>query len=40
MAAINYKRNEDKIIQEIQDYVDTTYKAHYEAGSGLSLIHI
>ena len=34
MAAINYRRNEDKIIQEIQDYVDTTYQAHYESGSG------
>jgi hypothetical protein len=29
---IQYKRNEDKIIQGIQHYVDTTYSQHY-AGS-------
>ena len=30
--SINYKRNEDKIIREIQEYVDKTYSQHY-AGS-------
>lgn len=30
--SINYKRNEDKIIREIQEYVDNTYSQHY-AGS-------
>lgn len=29
---IEYKRNEDKIIREIQEYVDKTYSQHY-AGS-------
>ena len=30
--SIEYKRNEDKIIREIQEYVDKTYSLHY-AGS-------
>ena len=30
--SINYKRNEDKIIREIQEYVDKTYSQNY-AGS-------
>jgi hypothetical protein len=30
--SIEYKRNEDKIIREIQEYVDKTYSQHY-AGS-------
>ena len=29
MAAIDYQRNEDKIIDEIKEYVDSTYSAHY-----------
>tara|TARA_R100001509_G_scaffold81375_1_gene45870 strand:- start:272 stop:556 length:285 start_codon:yes stop_codon:yes gene_type:complete len=34
MADIKYRRNEDKIIQEIKEYVDSTYLAHYETDSG------
>ena len=29
---INYKFNEDNIIQQIQRYVDGTYKRHYAQG--------
>jgi len=32
--AIEYKRNEDKIIKAIQQYVDSTYSAHYSGRSG------
>ena len=34
MADINYQRNEGKIIEEIKNYIDSTYSAHYESGSG------
>ena len=30
---INYKYNEDKLIRELQDYVDSTYGQHYAQGS-------
>ena len=29
MAKINYKFNEDKLLQELKDYVDATYGQHY-----------
>jgi len=29
---INYKYNEDKLIRELQDYVDSTYGQHYAQG--------
>lgn len=29
MSVIEYKRNEGKIIQGIQAYIDATYSAHY-----------
>tara|TARA_R100000700_G_C3175297_1_gene150086 strand:+ start:2897 stop:3187 length:291 start_codon:yes stop_codon:yes gene_type:complete len=29
---IKYKLNEDKLIKEIKDYVDSTYRQHYSAG--------
>ena len=31
--AINYKRNEDKIIKGIQAYIDATYSQHYAGKS-------
>lgn len=31
--AINYKRNEDKIIRGIQQYVDATYGEHYSGNN-------
>ena len=34
MADINYQRNEGKILEEIKNYIDSTYSAHYESGSG------
>lgn len=32
--AIQYKRNEDKIIAGIKQYVDATYSQHYTSDSG------
>jgi hypothetical protein len=32
--AIDYKRNEDKILKAVQQYVDSTYTAHYSSSSG------
>ena len=29
MTQINYKFNEDKLLQELKDYVDATYGQHY-----------
>ena len=29
MAKINYKFNEDKLLQELKEYVDATYGQHY-----------
>lgn len=26
---IPYQRNEDKILKDVQDYIDSTYSAHY-----------
>ena len=33
-----YKRNEDKIIKGIQQYIDSTYAAHYSANSGRDVV--
>jgi|TARA_B100000035_G_C21034602_1_gene570192 hypothetical protein len=30
---ITYKFNEDNLIKEIKDYVDSTYRQHYSAGN-------
>ena len=30
--SIKYKFNEDKILREIKDYVDSTYDQHYASG--------
>lgn len=35
---INYKRNEDKIIEQIKQYVDATYSEHYAADSGRDVV--
>ena len=31
---INYQRNEDKILEEIKQYIDSTYTAHYAGKEG------
>jgi hypothetical protein len=36
--AINYKRNEDKIIKGIQAYIDATYSQHYAGKSGRDVV--
>jgi len=33
-----YKRNEDKIIAGIQQYIDSTYSAHYASSSGRDVV--
>lgn len=33
MKKINYKFQEDKLIQELKDYIDSTYDAHYGQSS-------
>lgn len=35
---INYKRNEDKIIEGIKAYVDATYTQHYAGASGRDVV--
>jgi len=35
---IEYKRNEDKIIRGIQQYIDSTYTAHYSSDSGRDVV--
>ena len=35
---IEYKRNEDKILKAVQQYVDSTYTAHYARGSGRDVV--
>lgn len=35
---IKYKRNEDKIVNKIQSYVDMTYSEHYATASGRDVI--
>jgi len=35
---IRYKRNEDKIIQGIQAYIDATYSQHYAGASGRDVV--
>lgn len=35
---IEYKRNEDKILKAVQQYIDTTYTAHYSRGSGRDVV--
>lgn len=29
MSKINYQRNEDKLLEEVSKYIDSTYSAHY-----------
>jgi hypothetical protein len=36
--AIDYKRNEDKILKAVQQYVDSTYTAHYSSNSGRDVV--
>lgn len=36
--AIKYKRNEDKVIASIKQYVDATYDEHYASKSGHDVI--
>ena len=35
---IEYKRNEDKIIKGLQQYIDTTYSGHYAGKDGRDVI--
>ena len=35
---IEYKRNEDKILQGIKQYIDSTYTAHYSSDSGRDVV--
>lgn len=35
---IQYKRNEDKIIAGIKQYIDSTYSAHYSSSSGRDVV--
>lgn len=35
---IDYKRNEDKIIAGIKQYIDSTYSAHYSSSSGRDVV--
>jgi hypothetical protein len=35
VSAINYKFNERELIEELQEYIDTTYDGHYSADGGL-----
>jgi hypothetical protein len=34
-SSINYKFNECELIEELQEYIDTTYDGHYSADDGL-----
>ena len=36
--SIVYKRNEDKIIKAIQQYVDNTYSEHYTGSNGRDVV--
>ena len=36
--SIVYKRNEDKIIRAIQQYVDNTYSEHYSGANGRDVV--
>ena len=38
MAEVNYKRNEDKIIEGIKAYVDATYSQHYMGSSNRDVV--
>ena len=35
-----YKYNEDKILQEVKDYISDTYRAHYNSGSGIQTLDL
>ena len=35
-----YKYNEDKILQEVKDYISGTYRAHYNSGSGTQTLDL
>ena len=35
-----YKYNEDKILQEVKDYISETYRAHYNSGSGTQTLDL
>ncbi len=35
---IQYKRNEDKVIAGIKQYVDATYTAHYSGSNGRDVV--
>ena len=35
-----YKYNEDKILQEVKDYVSDTYRAHYNSANGTQTLDL
>ena len=35
-----YKYNEDKILQEVKDYVSDTYRAHYNSDNGTQILDL
>lgn len=35
-----YKYNEDKILQEVKDYIGDTYRAHYNSESGIQTLDL
>jgi len=35
---VSYKRNEDKILNAVQQYIDSTYSAHYSSSSGRDVV--
>lgn len=37
---INYKRNEDKIIEAIKQYIDSTYSGHYNGKGDIQAVDV
>jgi len=35
-----YKYNEDKILQDVKDYISDTYRAHYNSGNGIQTLDL
>ena len=35
-----YKYNEDKILQDVKDYIGDTYRAHYNSGNGIQTLDL
>lgn len=35
-----YKFNEDKVMEEVMDYISNTYRSHYNSGSGIQTLDL